>query len=168
MLGIDDCRNTAGFLHLCHRVDSEGRLTGRLRTVDLDDTSFRITADAQSVVQTQTTRRNHGNVLYLLITQTHDGALSEVFVNLCHRVLQRFQFVCRWSLFFCHNIVIFLIILINRITPNLSACKITKKKAHTQVCAHFFSKNLQNSAIPHCSHLGLRAWHTYRPCSSSQ
>ena len=46
MLGIDDCRNTAGFLYLCHRVDSEGRLTGRLRTVDLDDTSFRITADA--------------------------------------------------------------------------------------------------------------------------
>ena len=157
MLGIDDSRNTSLFLHLRHRVDSESGLTGRLRTVDLDDTSFRVTANAQRIVQTQTSGRNNGNVLNTLVSQFHDGTFAIFFVNLRHRSLQCFELVCRWCLFLCHN------------NSNLDLrCKGTKKKAHTQVCAHFLLKNLQNSRIPHASHFGFRAWHTYRPCSKSQ
>ena len=104
MLCINDRCDAALFLHLCHGVDSQGCLTGRLRTIDLDDTSFRVAANAQRVVQSQTAGRNHRYVVDLLITQTHDSALAEVLVNFCHCILQRFQLLCR-RFVLCHNCI---------------------------------------------------------------
>ena len=67
VLGIDDSGNAALFLNLGHGVDSEGGLTGRLRTVDLDDTSSRITSYAQRVVQTEAAGRDDGHILNVLV-----------------------------------------------------------------------------------------------------
>ena len=104
VLGINDSGDAALFLHLCHGVDSEGGLTGRLRTVDLDDTSFGVTTYAQGVVQTQTTGRDNGHILNVLVTQFHNGTFAIFFINLCHRGLQCFELVCIRCLFLCHNI----------------------------------------------------------------
>ena len=67
VLGIDDSGYAAVLLHLRHGVGSQRGLTGRLRTIDLDDASARITAYAKRVVETQTARRDNGYVLDILV-----------------------------------------------------------------------------------------------------
>ena len=134
MLGVDDSRNTARFLYLRHGMDSQCGFTGRLRTVYLDDTSSRITAYAQRVVQTDTTGRNNGYILHFVVTQFHDGTLAIFFVNLCHRGLQSFQFVCRRRQFLCHKTIYNLVIyhlFIYRVQ------RYKKKSTYARLCLFF-------------------------------
>ena len=112
MLGIDEGSNTASLLSLCDGMDGQCCLTRRFRTIDLDDTSPWITAYAQCIVESDTTRRNYLDILDVLIAEFHDRALAEVFLNLRHGCLEGFQFSLvggQFALFylFCHILLMF-------------------------------------------------------------
>ena len=51
-------------------------------------------AYAKSQIERHTAGRDNGNIIYLVVSKFHDGAFSEVLVNLLHRQFQCFQFVC--------------------------------------------------------------------------
>ena len=74
MLGIYYCRYAALPLGLGYGVDGQRGLTRRFGAVDLDDTSARKTAHAESGVQRYRTGGYHLYVFYCIVTQTHYGA----------------------------------------------------------------------------------------------
>ena len=110
MLRINEGGDATSFLSLCDSMDSESRLTRRLRTIDLDDTPFGITSHAKSRIQSDTSCRNHLYILYLLVSHSHDAALAEILLNLRHGGLQGFHFLllrvhsrALFHFFFCHS-----------------------------------------------------------------
>ena len=98
MLCIDKSSDTASLLYFCHHMQGNRRLTTGLRSVYLDDSSLRNTAQSQCNIQAQGAGRNR---LYIhirtRITQLHHRAFSVCFLNLCQRSIQCFQLV-----FFIH------------------------------------------------------------------
>ena len=92
-------------------MDGQGRFTGTLRTVNLYDTSARVSPHAQSGIQRDGTRRNHIHLFHVVVTQFHDRTLSEVLLYLVHRRLQGFQLLrirsaapSGFFFFLCHNL----------------------------------------------------------------
>ena len=82
MLCIDESSDAAVLLCLCDGVDGERGLTRRLRAIDFYDTSLRITANAESGVQTDAAGRDYFDIIHLLVAELHDGSLAEVFFYL--------------------------------------------------------------------------------------
>ena len=51
MFGIDDSCNASLLLCLCDGMDREGSLTAGFRSVDLDDSSARVTTDSEGCIK---------------------------------------------------------------------------------------------------------------------
>ena len=82
MFGVNEGARATNFLHFGNDVQRKRRLTGTFRTVDLDDTSARQTAHAQSQVKAQRTGAHHLNILGLgTLAHTHDRALTKFLFN---------------------------------------------------------------------------------------
>ena len=62
MLCIDEAGDPATLLYLCHGMQREGRLTGGLRSIDLDDSSLRVAAGTERDVQGKGTGRYGFNI----------------------------------------------------------------------------------------------------------
>jgi hypothetical protein len=82
VLGIDKGRQTAVALRLGDDLQTDGRLTGRLRAIDLDDPTARYAADADGRVQRQTSCRDRIHLDGIRIVESHDGALAERLLDL--------------------------------------------------------------------------------------
>ncbi len=82
MLGIDEGGDAARALHVRDRVEGQRRLTGRLRTVDLDDAATGQATDAEGDVEGDGTGRNDLDGSAVVAAQSHDRALSELAVDL--------------------------------------------------------------------------------------
>ena len=74
-------------------MERNSRLTGRLRSVNLDNSPFRDAAESECNIKTQGTC---GNSLYIHISlgipQFHHGTFSVLFLNLSKRSFQRAKF----------------------------------------------------------------------------
>ena len=98
MLRIDKSRDPAALLHLGYHMQSHSRLTARLRTVDLNDTSLRNAAKTERDVQAQRARGNRLDIhMSSRIPELHHGTLSKLLLNLRKRSVQCFQLI-----FLCH------------------------------------------------------------------
>ena len=84
MFGVDYGADSAQFLSLGDDMDCESGLTGRFRTIDLCDTAARHASHAEGVVKTERTGRDGFNILDSLITETHHGACTEIFLKMLH------------------------------------------------------------------------------------
>ncbi|MNN62151.1 hypothetical protein D3C81_1774320 [compost metagenome] len=82
MLGVDEGTGSAHFLGLGDDRQGQRGFTGRLRTVDLDDTAFWQAANAQGNVQAQGAGGNGRNRLALVIAHAHDRAFTELTLDL--------------------------------------------------------------------------------------
>ena len=83
MLGIDKCHHATHCLGLGQDLERKRRLTGGLRTVNLDDTAARHTADTQSGIECQSARGDGLDLkLGAAVTIPHDGALTELLLDL--------------------------------------------------------------------------------------
>jgi hypothetical protein len=82
VLGVDEGRDAAFFLTLSDRMEGQSRLTARLRTIDLDDTTPRIPSNTEGEVEGNRPARNHRHLDFgRVIPQTHDRAFSVSFLN---------------------------------------------------------------------------------------
>ena len=108
MLGVDVGHFAAPLLSLGYNVQCKSRLTGRLRAIDLDDTSSRNAADPQRQIQRKRTGGDGVHHRLCILTQPHDGALAKVAFDLRHGSLQSFFLVAgrcsrlQRGLFRCH------------------------------------------------------------------
>ena len=93
VLRVDIGDLAAHRLRLCHRVQCERRLTGGLRSVDLDNSSARQAADSERHIQTDRTGRDDADVHRALLSHAHDGVFAELLFNLRQSDLQRLLFV---------------------------------------------------------------------------
>jgi len=83
VLGIDKCHHATHCLGLGQDLERKRRLTGGLRTVNLDDTAARHTADTQSGIECQSARGDGLDLkLGAAVTIPHDGALTELLLDL--------------------------------------------------------------------------------------
>ena len=82
VLSVDERCDSAGALCIGDGVQGQGRLTRRLRSVDLDDASTRHPSDAEGDVEGDGARRDDGDGCALVAAQSHDRALSELTVDL--------------------------------------------------------------------------------------
>jgi len=82
MLRVDEGGQTARLLGLGNDVKGKRRLAARLGAVDLDDAAAGDTAHAESHVEAQRPRGDHGHVDDLLAAEAHDGALAELALDL--------------------------------------------------------------------------------------
>ena len=81
VLGVDEGAHAATRLGLRDGVQREGRLSRRLRPVDLDNAAPREAADAESEVDGQRPGRNHLYLSDVLAIQPHDGAIAELLLD---------------------------------------------------------------------------------------
>ncbi|SKZ98083.1 Uncharacterised protein [Mycobacteroides abscessus subsp. abscessus] len=88
MLGVDECGDAARSLRVGHRVESDRRLTRRLRAVDLHDAATRQTADTERDVECDGPGRDHLDRLPALLTEAHHRTLAEVLVDLGQREVE--------------------------------------------------------------------------------
>ena len=95
VLGIDECRFTACLLCLRDGVQGNRGLTGRFRSIDLDDSAARQAADAQRTVQTDRTGGNVVDCHAGILAQAHNRALTILFFNQTQRLGQGLLFVGR-------------------------------------------------------------------------
>ena len=84
MLGIDNSRNTTRFLSLCNGMYGQSRFTGRLRSINLDDTASRITSYSQRRIQSDGTSGYHSDFLYRVISQFHNSTSAITLFYLVH------------------------------------------------------------------------------------
>ncbi len=89
VLGVDEGCDPAGGLGVRDRVQSDGRLAGRFRTVDLHYASSWQPADAERHIQRDGTGRDDLDRWTGFVTEPHNRALAELLVDLCESVLQR-------------------------------------------------------------------------------
>ena len=83
MLRIDKGRNAASLLYLRNGMKRQSGLSGRLRTVNLDDSSSRKAACTERNIHGKRSGRHHLDVLvHAGISQLHDGALSAILLYL--------------------------------------------------------------------------------------
>ena len=83
MLRIDESRNATHLLSLGNRMNGQRRLTRRLRSVNLDNSSSREASRSKCNVHRKGTGRNHLNILvHTGVPQLHDGALSAILLYL--------------------------------------------------------------------------------------
>ena len=89
VLGIDERRDAACALRLRNRMQGNGRLTGRLRAVDLHDPAAWPAADTKGNVDSSVAGRDGLNRRAILVAQAHDGALAKVLLNHRKRSVER-------------------------------------------------------------------------------
>ena len=89
MLRVDERRDSARLLRIRNDVQREGRLAGRFLPVALDDPAARQSADAERHVERHGTRRDDGDLLNLLVAETHDRHLAEFLADLAHHRVER-------------------------------------------------------------------------------
>ena len=82
VLGIDEGGIAAGPLRTGHSVQGNSGLSGGLRPVDLDDATSRKPSDPQGHIKSNRARGDDGHRRTGIVPQTHDGALTEVLVDL--------------------------------------------------------------------------------------
>ncbi len=82
MFGVDEGASGAGLLSLSNDGKRHRGLTGRFRTVDLNDPTFRQTANAERDVQAQRASGNGWNRLAIMIAHAHDRAFTELLFDL--------------------------------------------------------------------------------------
>ena len=94
VLGVDECRDAAGFLRLSDHVQGQRRLAARLGTVDLYDPAARDAADAERQVERHAPGRDGRDVLHqrFVAAETHDGALAELLLDGRYSKLDRLLF----------------------------------------------------------------------------
>lgn len=91
VLRIDKCRFAALLLRFRDDMQSQGRLTGGFRPVDLYDPALRHAAHAGGQVQAYGACGDRIDIhLRRRVPQLHDGALAKLFLDLRHGVSQRF------------------------------------------------------------------------------
>src|SRR5262245_45271612 len=81
MLGVDEGGYAALTLGLGHRVQGHGRLAARFGAEDLDDPAAWKALAAQSDVEAQGAGGNPLHVERRVLSQLHDGALAELFLD---------------------------------------------------------------------------------------
>jgi hypothetical protein len=95
VLGVDERRDAASLLRVGQSVQRHRCLSGRLRSVYLDDAAARQAAEAQRHVQRDRTGRDHLDRDPRLLAEAHDRALAELPLDLEQRGLQGFLPVAR-------------------------------------------------------------------------
>ncbi|MNS88177.1 hypothetical protein D3C72_1221410 [compost metagenome] len=82
VFGVDEGTGSTHFLSLGDDRQGQRGFTGRLRAVDLDDTAFWQTANAQGNVQAQGASGNGRDRLTLVVAHAHDRAFTELTLDL--------------------------------------------------------------------------------------
>ena len=82
MLSVDECGVAAGLLGVGDGVQGDRGLTGGLGAVDLDDAAAREATDAEGDIECEGTRGDHLHGRSIVVAQAHDGALTELLVDL--------------------------------------------------------------------------------------
>ena len=94
-------------------MDGESGLTGRFRTVDLDDSSTRIATYTEGIVQADRAGGNDFDVLYDIVAHLHDGTAAICLFDASHGLLECFEsgglrvfgcFALLGAFFLCHYI----------------------------------------------------------------
>ena len=86
VLGVDEGRRAAQFLHLGDHGQRQCRLARRLRPVDFDDAPARQPADAERDVEPERARGDDFDVLGNFgFAHPHDGAFAELLLDLRQR-----------------------------------------------------------------------------------
>ena len=88
VLGVDECAQPACGLSIRDRVQRDGGLARRLRTVDLHNAPPRQAADSQCGVQGDRSGRDDLDRGAIFLTQSHDGAFAELALDLRQGGLQ--------------------------------------------------------------------------------
>ena len=79
VLGVDEGRHAAGLLRFGDGVQGERGLAARFGSVDFDDASARVAADAERVVERQRAAGDDGHRFgRVLFAQRHDGSFAEL------------------------------------------------------------------------------------------
>ena len=92
VLCIHEGRNTACTLGFCYNVQGNGGFTGRLRSINLHNTSPGNTANAQGCVQRQAAGGNDRDILVgYIFAQLHHSTLAVLLVQICQCMLQCLQ-----------------------------------------------------------------------------
>lgn len=107
-LGVDEGGIAPGLLGVGDGVQGDRGLTGGLRTVDFDDATARQAADAEGDVESEGTRGDHLDGGTVIIPQAHDGALTELLVDLRQGDFERLVSIigdglCRGCFTGCHG-----------------------------------------------------------------
>ena len=89
MLSINEGCYTSPLLSLSNHVQSDGSLTGRFRSIYLDDSSPRQTAYSQSQIDRENTGGDNLDIHPGLgVAQPHDGTFTEILFNPLQSKLQ--------------------------------------------------------------------------------
>ena len=97
VLGVDKRSRAAQLLRLCNAVQRNRGLTGGFRSVDLNDSAARQTADAEREIQTDRASRDVFDVHAGVFAQTHDRAFAELLFDLTERSGKCFLLISRRS-----------------------------------------------------------------------
>ena len=91
MLCVDKSGDSAVFLYFCDHMQGNRCLTTGFRSVDLDDTSLRDSAQSQCNIQAQGTGRDRLHIhLRGRVAELHHCSLAIFFFKLCNRCVERF------------------------------------------------------------------------------
>ena len=109
MLGINERSVAAGLLGARDRVQGNRRLTGGFGSVDLDDAAARKATDSEGDVEGEGAGRDHLDGGTVVVTQSHDRALAELFIDLRERHFERLVAIvgdrlCRGCFTGCHDV----------------------------------------------------------------
>ena len=80
MFRIDKSSSTSSTLYFCNGMECEGGLSGRLWSVDFDDTSFGI-ATTECIIECDRSRAECLNIEMRLLTELHDRTCTELFFD---------------------------------------------------------------------------------------
>ena len=104
MLCVYKRRNSAEFLSFRNRMQGKSRFSRTFRTVHLNNSTARITAYTESLVEQNRTRRNNINALSIrLSSKFHKRAGTKLLFNLDASRFKSFQFfrhICRLICFY--------------------------------------------------------------------
>ena len=101
MLGIYECDLTATFLRLCDNMQRQRRLTGGFRPVDLDNSALGHAAYTERGIKCQRAGWDCIDLEIRPVTQTHNRALAEVFLDLPDSSIKSLFLVVIGSLIGC-------------------------------------------------------------------
>ena len=89
VLRVDERRDSARLLRVRDDMEGERRLARRLLSVAFDDAPAREPADAERHVEGKRPGGDHGDLLHLLVAETHDRHLAEFLADLAHHRVKR-------------------------------------------------------------------------------
>ena len=88
VLGVDERGDAAASLRFRDHVVDEGRLSGRLRSEDLDDSLARQAADSEREIEGERARGDRADRHSRVVVHLHDGALPELPLDLGDREVE--------------------------------------------------------------------------------